>query len=150
MADETKPDVPIVKPKNKGGRPKGTDMQRTLSLEGRIKILSKIASNPNSKPADIISACNMITQLLNDKVKATQEGMAVTQISFNELENTTSKQEIKPVENILKPVPVQPVIEVKPISEVLTDIVQPVNNKVVIEEIDELTFNFEQGKEDDN
>jgi len=53
-----------------------------LSLDRRLKILSKIATDDKQKATDIIAACKEITALLNDKIKETESGIPVTQLSF--------------------------------------------------------------------
>lgn len=92
---------PTGKPR---GRPVGTtDKNRCgLSLEKRLKILSKIAMDKNAKPSDVINACKEITALLNDKVKETEAGNEITVIRFDN--NTEKPKENIPVKSEFIPI----------------------------------------------
>ena len=65
---------PVNNLRGKWGRPKGSTSKssRGLTIDKRLTILSKIALDPKCKPLERISAVNLITQLLNDKIRDTQ------------------------------------------------------------------------------
>lgn len=65
----------------KRGRPRGK-ASPGLSLDRRLKILSKIATTKGQDPTVIIQACKEITALLNDKVKEAEESIPSTIIKF--------------------------------------------------------------------
>lgn len=77
-------------------RPKGSPNKIGLTLDKRIKILSKIACNKESKDTDIIAAVKQITDLLNDRIKEAGIRSEPTVIKFED----TKKIEEKPVNTI--------------------------------------------------
>jgi len=122
--------------KKKTGRPKGK-ASAGLSLDKRLKILSKIALSKDAKPADVINACMQITSLLNDKIKDTESGVQTTVIKFDKAITT------KP----LKPENIGQNIEqniVKKTEEVPIIIVKPIENTSVIANVSSelMSFNF--------
>lgn len=135
--------------KKRPGRPKGSGNKAGLTLEKRLKILSKIALDKNSKPPDVIAACKEITALLNDKIKAQESEVPITQVKYtedtpNQVKYTedTPKTVIKSSENTGKNS--EEVPENAP-ATVITDIikpVEPVDNKEVTKEDNTINFNF--------
>lgn len=107
--------------KKQKGRPKGKT-KSGLSLDKRLKILSKIATDDKQKATDIIAACKEITALLNDKIKETESGIPVTTLSFmDKIETKPLKIENKEenlVKNIEKKEEIIPdkIVEVKEIT----------------------------------
>jgi len=135
----------------KRGRPKGSKAQLGLSLDKRLKILAKIATDQNQKPSDIIAACKEITALLNDKIKNTEEGIQETTIKFEE-DKTINKPEIKPenkeelsdkINKKAEVIPDKPID--KPVSEVLE---VPKPQEATKDKEDIMTINFIIDKEE--
>jgi hypothetical protein len=85
------------------GRPKGLKNYRPLglSLKKRLKILGEIAMNKNNDPRDVIAACKEISNLLNDRIKETENGVEETVLSFTDAKNP-SKKHIENIEKIEK------------------------------------------------
>lgn len=86
--------------KRSRGRPKGSTQGAGLSLEKRLKILSKLATDPHGKPSDVINACKQITELLNDRVREAEAGIPITQIQFQA--EAVEEIQIKPSKNLKK------------------------------------------------
>jgi hypothetical protein len=71
-------------------RPVGSKNKLGLTLEKRLKILSKIALDKSAKAPDVIAAVKEITQMLNDRVKEVGMGAEPTVIKFDEATVTTT------------------------------------------------------------
>jgi len=128
------------------GRPKGTVLAGSLTVESRLKILAKIATNKNEKSTDRLSAVKLITEILNDKVRLEEvNGIAITQIAFDDKQNI--KKPTENTENIHQDIKnnpdiITPITQDNSSSNIITDIIQPIevaDNKQVTEE---LTFDF--------
>jgi len=82
------------------GRPKGSKNKIGMSVEKRLKVLTKLALDVTVKPSDRISAIAQITSLLNDRVKDTPAGGVETVLTFNNHNNEIKpKQEETKLEN---------------------------------------------------
>ena len=71
-------------------------LNTALPLKKRLKLLSKIANSPKSKPGDIINACNTITALLNDRIKDSEGNSTTTVLSFEEIGAPSMPNSIMP------------------------------------------------------
>jgi hypothetical protein len=62
------PEYKLINLRKGPGRPKGTKNKPVVGMpiNKRLKLLSKIAMNKNTKPTDVINAVKEITALLND------------------------------------------------------------------------------------
>lgn len=80
------PEYKLINLRKGPGRPKGTKNKPVVGMpiNKRLKLLSKIAMNKNTKPTDVINAVKEITALLNDRVKEAQEGQDTILIKFEE------------------------------------------------------------------
>jgi len=128
-----------IKPKNKGGRPQKS--HKGLSLDKRLSILKKIALDENNKASERISAVDLITKLLNDKIKDAADGTVETIISFKKDEKD-EKDEKEPTKLIPEPIEVNkktilerlPIITAIPenISENASNTVSETTNRSIL------------------
>jgi len=142
--------TPIV-PK-KRGRPKGSTSAKNagLSLDTRLKILSKIALDKNGKPTDVINACKEITALLNDRIRNAESESATTVIKFQENEvKLDEKPEIKTKETEIKSFEMD-----KEINTTTSTTTGQANTQTIVQEevtkvdVIELNFSFEKDEGD--
>jgi hypothetical protein len=97
--------------KGKAGRPKGSHSKITvgLSLNRRLRILNKIATDKTADVKDVLAAVSLITQLLGDKVKEATDGRKEVVLSLDnsktELKNNVASVEInkEPIINAVEP-----------------------------------------------
>ena len=70
--------------RKKAGRPRGTREQQLLTREGRLKRLAKLAYDDKAKPADIVAALKLMTDLLNDRAREVDAECPVTTLRFEQ------------------------------------------------------------------
>lgn len=127
-------------------RPLGSKNKTGMSFEKRMKVLQKIALDPNEKSVDRLNAIKLITDLLQDKVRMASDGSASTIIQFentvnkpqNNPENIPALSEEKPKTVINKVTNKQPIEEMKPIDD--KDVTEEEN-------IFDMAFKIEKDKE---
>jgi hypothetical protein len=105
-------------------RPKGSKNKVGLTVEQRVKILTKLALDKTLKPTDRISAISQITSLLNDRVQDASYGAIETVLSFNPFtdKNNGTKEKLTETTPTIQAdkTSVIPVEAVKNNSEVVT------------------------------
>lgn len=160
MSDTQNTPIPAITPvKKPRGRPKGSTKKTGLSFEKRMAVLQKIALDNMAKDSDRLAAIKLITDLLSDKVKITDDNniSSETIIRFEQAP-LIQKIENKPLipenntENIYqnitkKEVIPLPELQPQPLPASIPQSLEPIVEEQVIDEDNKIfNFNFNIGE----